>query len=55
MFYYASTNTRLKCFENPIVVDNKKDIESIINTIAKTDLIDYFTKQRAVNGNLINF
>ncbi len=24
MVYYASTNTRLKGFENPMVIDNKK-------------------------------
>ncbi len=57
--YYASTNTRLKGFENPFVVDNKKDIENIINTFTKTDLIDYFKiincKEQLVNGNFINF
>ncbi len=56
MLNYTSTNTRLKGFENPVVVDNKKDILSIINTITKTDLIDYFTKQRATSEwKFINF
>ena len=42
MLYYASTNTRLKGFENPVVIDNKKDIENVISTITKTDLIEHF-------------
>ena len=37
--YYASTNTRLQGFENPVVVDNKKDIESIISKVEEKDLI----------------
>ena len=35
--FYPSTNTRI--FEHPIVVDNKKDIEWIINKVAEEDLI----------------
>ena len=41
ILYYASTNT-FKMFENPVVIDNKKDIENVISTITKTDLIEYF-------------
>jgi hypothetical protein len=35
--FYPSTNTRI--FEHPIVVDNKKDIEWIINKVEEEDLI----------------
>ena len=34
--FYASTNTRLQGFENPVVIDNKKDIANAIETILKT-------------------
>ena len=44
--HYASTNTRLKGFENPVVVDNKKDINNIIDKISKADLIEEFTNKR---------
>jgi hypothetical protein len=44
--HYASTNTRPKAFRNPVVVDNKKDVDNIIKTLSKTDLIEEFTKQR---------
>ncbi len=38
--HYASTNTRLKGFENPVVVDNKKDIDNIIKRISQADFIE---------------
>ena len=44
--HYASTNTRLKGFEHPAVVDNKKDIERILNEIASADLIEQFVNKR---------
>ena len=44
--HYASTNTRLKGFENPVVVDNKKDIDNIIKKISQSDLIEDFMRQR---------
>ena len=44
--HYASTNTRLKGFENPVVVDNKKDINNIIDKVSKADLIEQFIKSR---------
>ena len=44
--HYASTNTRLKGFENPVVVDNKKDINNIIDKISKADLIEQFVNSR---------
>jgi hypothetical protein len=44
--HYASTNTRLYGFENPVVVDNKKDIDNIIAKIGKSDLIEEFTNKR---------
>ena len=47
--FYASTNTRLKGFENPVVVDNKKDIETIIKKIESKDLIEALTESRAVS------
>ena len=37
--FYASNNTRLKDFENPIVIDNKRDIDNAIDTISKTNLL----------------
>ncbi len=49
MLYYTSTNTRLKGFENPIVVDNKNDIDGAINIIPQTNLIEYFMLQRAIS------
>ena len=53
--HYASTNTRLKGFEHPAVVDNKKDIDRIINEIASADLIEQFVnKDKVANGNFIN-
>ncbi len=42
----ASTNTRPDAFRNPIVVDNKSDINKIIKTLTNVDLIEQFTKQR---------
>ena len=47
--FYASTNTRLKGFENPVVVDNKKEIESIIRKIESKDLIESLTESRVVS------
>ena len=44
--FYASNNTRLKGFENPIVIDNKRDIDNAIDTISKTNLIEYFTMKQ---------
>ena len=44
--HYASTNTRPKGFENPVVVDNKNDINNIIKKISSIDLIEDFMKQR---------
>ena len=38
--HYSSTNTRPKEFKNPVVVDNKKDIESIIKKLTSIDLIE---------------
>jgi hypothetical protein len=46
IIHYASTNTRPKEFKNPVVVDNKKDINNIIKILSKTDLVEEFTKQR---------
>jgi predicted MarR family transcription regulator len=46
IIHYASTNTRPKAFQNPVVVDNKNDIDNIMKTLSKTDLIEEFTKQR---------
>ena len=45
--FLASTNTRPKGFENPIVVDNKKDIDDIIKRLTSADLIEQFMKQRS--------
>ena len=42
----ASTNSRPDAFKNPVVVDNKKDINNIIKTLTNVDLIEQFTKQR---------
>ena len=54
--FYASNNTRLKDFEKPVVVDNKKDIDIIIDTISKTNLIEYFTmKQENSKWKFYNF
>ena len=44
--FYASNNTRLKGFEKPIVIDNKRDIDNAIDTISKTNLIEYFTMKQ---------
>ncbi len=40
----ASTNTRPEGFENPFVVDNKKDIHKIINKFTDLSLVEYFMK-----------
>ena len=48
--FYPSTNTRLESFEKPVVVDNKKDIERIIATVEKEDLIEKLTRQVANNS-----
>ncbi len=48
--FYPSTNTRLDSFENPVVVDNKNDIESIISKVKKEDLIEKVTRQVANNS-----
>jgi hypothetical protein len=48
--FYPSTNTRLDSFENPVVVDNKNDIESIISKVQKEDLIEKVTRQVANNS-----
>ena len=39
---FASTNTRPEGFKNPVVVDNKKDIDKIINKLSDVILIEYF-------------
>jgi hypothetical protein len=41
----ASTNTRPEGFENPVVVDNKKDIDKIINKLTNLNLIEYFMQK----------
>ena len=38
----ASTNTRPEGFKNPVVVDNKKDIDRIINKLTDLNLVEYF-------------
>ena len=38
----ASTNTRPEGFKNPVVVDNKKDIDKIINKLTDLNLVEYF-------------
>jgi hypothetical protein len=43
----ASTNTRPEGFKNPVVVDNKKDIDKIINKLADLNLIEYFMNESA--------
>ena len=48
--FYPSTNTRLDSFENPVVVDNKNDIERIIAKVEKEDLIEKVTRQVANNS-----
>jgi len=48
--FYPSTNTRLDSFENPVVVDNKNDIESIISKVKKEDLIEKVTTKVANNS-----
>ena len=48
--FYPSTNTRLDSFENPVVVDNKNDIKSIISKVQKEDLIEKITRQVANNS-----
>jgi len=48
--FYPSTNTRLESFENPVVVDNKNDIESIISKVKKEDLIEKVTTKVATDS-----
>ena len=38
----ASTNTRPEGFKNPVVVDNKKDIDKTINKLTDLNLVEYF-------------
>ena len=38
----ASTNTRPEGFKNPVVIDNKKDIDKIINKLSDVNLIESF-------------
>ena len=44
--HYASTNTRPNEFKNPVVVDNKKDVDNIIKILSNADLIEQFTNRR---------
>ncbi len=41
----ASTNTRPEDFKNPVVVDNKKDIDKIINKLTDLNLVEYFMQK----------
>ena len=41
----ASTNTRPEGFKNPVVVDNKKDIDRIINKLTDLNLVEYFVRE----------
>ena len=41
----ASTNTRPIGFKNPVVVDNKKDIDDIINKLSNLNLVEYFMNE----------
>jgi len=41
----ASTNTRPEGFKNPVVVDNKKDIDKIINKLIDLNLVEYFMQE----------
>jgi hypothetical protein len=41
----ASSNTRPEGFENPVVVDNKKDIDKIINKLTDLNLVEYFMRK----------
>ena len=43
----ASTNTRPEGFKNPVVVDNKKDIDKIINKLTSLNLVEYFMQDSA--------
>ncbi len=43
--HYASTNTHPEAFKNPVVVDNKKDIDNMVKTLSKTNLVVDITKQ----------
>ena len=55
--FLASTNTRPTEFKNPVVVDNKKDIDDIIKKLTSADLISYFMNQRTdftVDGSFID-
>ena len=39
---FASTNTRPEGFKNPVVVDNKKDIDKIINKLTDLNLVEFY-------------
>ena len=41
----ASTNTRPEILKNPVVIDNKKDIDKIINKLTNLNLIEYFMQK----------
>ena len=52
----ASTNTRPEGFKNPVVVDNKKDIDKVINKLTDLNLVEYLCKRvLAVNGSFTDF
>ncbi len=44
----ASTNTRPEGFKNPVVVDNTKDIDNIINKLTALDLVEYFMHDSSI-------
>jgi hypothetical protein len=41
----VSTNTKLETFEKPVVVDNKNELERILATVEKEDLIEDLVKK----------
>jgi hypothetical protein len=41
----ASTNTRPEGFKNPVLSDNKKDIDEIINKLTDINLVEYFMQE----------
>ena len=48
--FSASTNTRLPSLKNPVVIDNKNDLNKLMDTIERENNIEYFADMAETSG-----
>ena len=48
--FTASTNTRLPSLKNPVVIDNKNDLNKLMDTIERENNIEYFADMADTSG-----